>query len=144
METMLPEGSPILTEDPILSEYPLLTVEDVEASLPKELQEPKMREPEIGHAVCQDCTFAVDRRPGWLKFLSLISILREEDLVCSAFPRKRIVNPVTGRKGYVPAEKALSNARKQIEEMVDERFPHCFQMNPTGTCPHFKRAHCKV
>ncbi len=73
METMLPEGSPIPTEDPILSEpslftaedidelrakgsaeYPLLTVEDVETSLPEDLQEPMMIETEIGFAVCRD------------------------------------------------------------------------------------------
>ncbi len=137
METMLPD------EPSTPAEYPLLTVEEVEASLPREIQEPKMREPETSLSVCWDCTSVVDRRPVWLKFLFPFSP-KKRDLVCSAFPRKRIINPITGRGGYVPAEEALSDERKQIAGMVDESFPHCYQMNPTGTCERFARGHYKV
>lgn len=83
-------------------------------------------------SICSHCELKKDRRSWWRRFF-LPDSATVMDLLCTAFPRKHVRNPITGRVGYLPEGTQISS-----HAQTKQAFAPCLVVNPIGTCRLFK------
>ena len=120
--------------DPTKEELDYLASLDFQADPLENLQtrEELKPKPEVRLSICADCEFKKDVRSRWKRFFSPNGA-GINDLVCRAFPGMRVINPVTGKEGYLPQG-------TRIASMAEEHhvFPRCALVNVIGACGLFK------